>query len=71
MRNVFDELPVLDEAKCIGCGDCVAVCPTRCLEMRRALPWLARPADCVSCTACAIVCPTEAIGMTEAKPERG
>ena len=26
-------LPVLDPARCTGCGDCVAVCPTNCLEM--------------------------------------
>jgi MinD superfamily P-loop ATPase len=62
---VFGELPTLDDAKCTGCGDCVAVCPTRCLEMRRKSPWLARPADCVSCSACAIVCPTDAIRMSD------
>jgi len=61
---VFDELPILDDANCIGCGDCVAVCPTQCLEMRRQVPWLARPADCVSCAACVIVCPTEALSMS-------
>ncbi len=56
------ELPVLDAARCVGSGDCVAVCPTGCLELAaHSLPWLARPADCVSCGACAAVCPTGAI----------
>ena len=57
------ELPLLDETRCIGCGDCVAVCPTTCLEMASAIPWLPRPADCVSCALCALVCPTEALRL--------
>lgn len=57
------ELPNVDETACIGCGDCVAACPTLCLALAGPVPWLARPADCVSCAACAVVCPTEAITM--------
>ena len=63
MTDVFDELPTLDEALCIGCGDCVAVCPTACLELCGRLPWLPRPADCISCAACVVVCPTAAIRL--------
>jgi len=58
------ELPVLDERLCIGCGDCVAVCPTRCIEMDGPLPWLPRPLDCVSCSMCVLLCPTDALQMT-------
>lgn len=54
-------LPVLDHTRCTGCGDCVAVCPTDCLEMRGVLPWLRWPTRCVSCAACEIVCPATAI----------
>jgi MinD superfamily P-loop ATPase len=61
---VFDELPVLDETRCIGCGDCVAVCPTVCLGLHRGRPWLPRPLDCVSCGACVVVCPTDAIRLS-------
>lgn len=59
------ELPTLDAARCTGCGLCVAVCPTRCLELAGAtrMPWLARPADCVSCAACVAVCPEGALKM--------
>jgi formate hydrogenlyase subunit 6/NADH:ubiquinone oxidoreductase subunit I len=55
------ELPALDELRCIGCGDCVAVCPTQCLAQAGPYPWLPRPADCIACRACEVVCPTEAI----------
>jgi formate hydrogenlyase subunit 6/NADH:ubiquinone oxidoreductase subunit I len=58
------DLPALDETRCTGCGDCVAVCPVGCLEMSGPLPWLPRPADCVSCALCAAICPAEAIAMS-------
>jgi NAD-dependent dihydropyrimidine dehydrogenase PreA subunit len=63
-------LPILDELKCTGCGDCVAVCPAACLEMGGPLPWLPRPADCVSCALCAAVCPEDAITMGDAQAAR-
>jgi formate hydrogenlyase subunit 6/NADH:ubiquinone oxidoreductase subunit I len=59
--NALGELPVLDAARCTVCGDCVAVCPTRCLAMGGTRPWLPRPLDCISCTACALVCAPAAI----------
>jgi MinD superfamily P-loop ATPase len=61
------ELPLLDETRCTGCGDCVRVCPTACLRMAGALPWLALPLDCVSCAVCCLVCPAEALVL--ATPE--
>jgi NAD-dependent dihydropyrimidine dehydrogenase PreA subunit len=57
-------LPVLDPARCTGCSDCVAVCPTNCLEMSGGLPWLPRPGDCVACGACEFVCPAAAVVVT-------
>jgi len=55
------DLPALDETRCTGCGDCVAVCPTACLEMAGPQPWLPRPGECVSCALCAAVCDAGAI----------
>ena len=57
------ELPLLDETRCSQCGDCVAVCPTGCLELAGSLPWLPRPLDCVRCGLCVLVCPTAAIDL--------
>jgi formate hydrogenlyase subunit 6/NADH:ubiquinone oxidoreductase subunit I len=63
--TVAAELPVLDSACCTGCGDCVAVCPTSCLEMSGFLPWLPRPRQCVSCNLCVLVCPADAVRLAQ------
>jgi MinD superfamily P-loop ATPase len=63
MPELTIELPALDEALCTGCTDCAAVCPTECLEMAGAVPWLARPRDCVSCSLCVLICPAEALRL--------
>lgn len=57
------ELPILDVRKCTGCGDCIAICPTDCLEVDRGLPWLPRPLDCISCSACVVICPVNALTL--------
>jgi len=63
------DLPLLDETRCSGCGDCVAVCPTACLEMRTSRPWLPRPLDCVRCALCAAICPTGAVVLLQVEAE--
>lgn len=57
------ELPVLDDRKCTGCGDCVHVCPTDCLALAGPLPWLPRPEDCISCELCVWICPVNALHL--------
>jgi ferredoxin len=57
------DLPMLDETRCTGCGDCVTLCPTDCLELAGHLPWLPRPLDCISCGLCVLVCPVEALSI--------
>jgi len=62
------EFPLLDETRCTGCGDCVSVCPTDCLEMSAGLPWLPRPGDCVHCEVCVLVCPVDALCLAPLEP---
>lgn len=62
------ELPLLDVTRCTGCGDCVATCPTDCLEMAGPVPWLPRPGDCISCGICVLVCPASALELQEPDP---
>ncbi len=62
------ELPVLDETRCVGCGDCVTACPTDCLAMAGVQPWLPRPLDCIRCALCVLVCPTQALALEDAEP---
>lgn len=61
----MNQLPVVAAAKCTGCGECIEICPTVCLEMRGRTPWLPRPRDCVSCAACELICPTDAIVLRD------
>ncbi len=63
------ELPRLNETRCTGCGDCVAVCPTACLEASGAYPWLPRPLDCVRCGLCVVVCPVDALALVVEESE--
>jgi len=63
MSNV--SLPILNESRCTACGDCVAICPTHCLEILAELVWLPRPAECVSCGACRFICPEDAIAFED------
>jgi len=58
-------LPVLDDARCTGCGDCVPACPTECLALAGRVPWLPRPGDCISCGVCVLICPAEALHLAE------
>ena len=62
------ELPLLDETRCTGCGDCVPVCPTDCLEMSAGLPWLPRPHDCIGCEVCVLVCTVDAPRLAPVEP---
>ena len=64
-------VPAVNAATCIGCGQCVAVCPDHVLtlEDEKALPGDGEFLGCIACGQCTAVCPTESIvvsgrGMT-------
>jgi MinD superfamily P-loop ATPase len=60
----WQEVPVLNETLCTGCGLCCALCPTDCLAMAGTVPWMPRPVACIGCAVCALVCPAAALAMT-------
>lgn len=44
---------------CIGCGQCLAVCPQKCIQVGQ--PYLIQQAHCLHCGLCKETCPAEAI----------
>ncbi|MFC1511925.1 4Fe-4S dicluster domain-containing protein [Candidatus Latescibacterota bacterium] len=65
--------PVVDEAKCVGCGACVITCPNKVYKYdytnRKAK--VAAPTSCsVGCTACANLCLVSAITHSEGETPR-
>ena len=62
MRRPQSELPIIIEAKCIGCQACVIACPYAVLDMdERNLAVIVDEVACTQFGACAEVCPTDAI----------
>lgn len=54
--------------KCVGCGDCIEVCPQQCYMMGdNGKSVHAFPERCMECGACSLNCVAEAISM-EAGP---
>jgi ferredoxin len=65
-------LPVIDPARCTGCGRCVAVCAPHvlCLERQgwEKTALLHDAKGCTGCRLCALRCPFGAIEMRAAPP---
>ena len=54
---------IIDKEKCEGCGDCVEVCPTSCIQMVDKLA-VVKEDECIDCVACADECEQVAITMS-------
>ena len=55
------EMPLVDAAKCNGCGLCVSVCRYSVLVMVDNVVTVVQTQECDWCTLCEAVCPTAAI----------
>lgn len=67
--------PVIDPARCIGCGSCVKACPEEpnhhVLGIIGGRAQLVSPIDCIGHGACKAACPVEAISLVFGSEHRG
>jgi len=67
--------PVIDPARCIGCGGCLKACPEQehhtVLGIVAGRAALVNPGDCIGHGACKAACPVEAISLVFGSERRG
>jgi len=64
--------PVIDAARCFGCGACIHVCPEgQVLGLIDGKAALVEPAACIGHGACKAACPTDAISLVFGSAQRG
>ena len=63
--------PEIDVEKCIGCGECVNICPVAVLELINGKSTLINAEDCLGCESCTDVCQQEAIMIMEVLKRSG
>jgi ferredoxin len=51
----------IDKKKCIGCGDCLDVCPVEALSLENEKAVVND--ECIDCGACVNTCPEGAISL--------
>lgn len=64
--------PVIDYARCVGCGSCVQACPEKnVLGIMDNRAHLITPSSCIGHGACKTACPTQAITLVFGTATRG
>jgi thioredoxin reductase/NAD-dependent dihydropyrimidine dehydrogenase PreA subunit len=67
--------PLIDPARCIGCGSCLKACPEQehhvVLGLISGRAELVSPGDCIGHGACKAACPVEAISLVFGSERRG
>ncbi|RLC27843.1 MAG: ferredoxin [Deltaproteobacteria bacterium] len=58
-------IPKVDSEKCIGCGECVDVCPVEVYELQDEKSVPVNAEECVGCESCIEVCEQAAITVEE------
>ncbi|MGB5157966.1 MAG: ferredoxin [Desulfobacterales bacterium] len=57
--------PEVDTEKCVGCGECVDVCPVDVYELQEGKAVVVNEEECIGCESCVEVCEQGAITVTE------
>ena len=57
--------PDVDVKRCVGCGECIDVCPVNVYELQDGKSVSINEQECVGCDSCAEVCPEDAITVNE------
>jgi NAD-dependent dihydropyrimidine dehydrogenase PreA subunit len=58
-------VPEVDKEKCVGCGECVEVCPVDVYELQNEKSVVVAEEECLGCESCLEVCEEDAITVTE------
>ena len=58
----------VDAEKCIGCGECVDVCPVQAFELKDGKAVLVNAEECLGCECCIEFCEEWAITVEEICP---
>ncbi len=55
----------VDTEKCVGCGECVDVCPVEVYELQDGKSNPVNADECLGCESCVEVCSSDAIEVKE------
>ncbi len=58
-------IPTVDQEKCVGCEECVDVCPVEVYEMVDGKSSPVNAEECLGCESCIEVCEQDAITVEE------
>jgi len=57
--------PEVDSEKCVGCGECVEICPVEVYELQNEKSVVVKEEECLGCESCVEVCEQKAINVSD------
>jgi uncharacterized protein (DUF362 family)/Pyruvate/2-oxoacid:ferredoxin oxidoreductase delta subunit len=63
IRNWFTTRPVIAAERCVSCGECAAICPTRAVLDDNGRGYAVAKERCIRCFCCHEVCPVRAVDL--------